>query len=90
VVLLPEIAHYNDVERVALAIISELSQPFQLRDSNTVNIGTSIGISFYPQHGNSPEILLDNADTALYQAKEQGRGCFVYFSGENSPQHTNL
>lgn len=76
VVLLPEVSHYEDVERVALAIITELSKPFQLRQSNQVTIGTSIGISFYPQHGDTPEILLDRADTALYQAKDQGRGCF--------------
>jgi diguanylate cyclase (GGDEF)-like protein len=76
VVLLVNIKHSEDVERVAFAIITELSQPFLLRKTDTVNIGTSIGISFYPQHGDSPEILMDIADAALYQAKEQGRGCF--------------
>jgi diguanylate cyclase (GGDEF)-like protein/PAS domain S-box-containing protein len=76
VVLLPDISHHDDVERVALAIISELSQAFWLHEINKVNIGTSIGISFYPEHGDNPEILLDRADTALYKAKDQGRGCF--------------
>jgi diguanylate cyclase (GGDEF)-like protein/PAS domain S-box-containing protein len=76
VVLLVNINRCEDVERVALAIINELSRPFLLRKTDTVNIGTSIGIAFYPQHGDSPEILMDIADAALYQAKEQGRGCF--------------
>jgi diguanylate cyclase (GGDEF)-like protein/PAS domain S-box-containing protein len=76
VVLLPDISYHEDVERVALAIISALSQAFWLHETNEVNIGTSIGISFYPEHGDIPEILLDRADTALYQAKDQGRGCF--------------
>jgi diguanylate cyclase (GGDEF)-like protein/PAS domain S-box-containing protein len=76
VVILPDITHYEDVERVAQIIITELSHPFQLRETDQVSIGTSIGISFYPQHGNSSEILLDRADIALYQAKDQGRGCF--------------
>ena len=80
VVLLPNLSHHEDVERVALAIIVELSQPFSLRKTDVVNIGTSIGISFYPEHGNHPEILLDRADIALYQAKEQGRGCFCIAS----------
>ncbi|MFI3219284.1 MAG: diguanylate cyclase [Methylococcales bacterium] len=43
-------------------------------------MGASIGISIYPQHGSTPEILMDHADTALYQAKSNGRGCFAYFS----------
>jgi diguanylate cyclase (GGDEF)-like protein len=76
VVLLSEISHHDDVKRVALAIIAELSQPFLLRETDSVNIGTSIGISFYPEHGDNPEILLDRADIALYKAKDQGRGCF--------------
>ena len=76
VVLLPDINHHENVARVALAIISELTKPFLLRETDSVNIGTSIGISFYPEHGTNPEILLDRADTALYQAKDQGRGCF--------------
>lgn len=76
VVLLPEIASYVDVERVALAVINVLSQPFQLLENNIANIGTSIGISFYPQHGDNPDILLERADSAMYQAKDQGRGCF--------------
>jgi diguanylate cyclase (GGDEF)-like protein len=48
--------------------------------THQVTIGASIGISVYPQHGNSGEELIDNADTALYQAKNNGRGCFAYFS----------
>jgi diguanylate cyclase (GGDEF)-like protein len=76
VVLLPDISHHEDVKRVAMGIIEALNQPFLLRETNEVNIGTSIGISFYPEHGDNPEILLDRADTALYKAKDQGRGCF--------------
>jgi len=57
-----------------------LSKPFKLSQSDDVRIGTSIGISLYPQHGDNPEILLDHADAALYHAKDQGRGCFAYYS----------
>ncbi len=51
-----------------------------LNQSDDVRIGASIGISLYPQHGDSLEVLMDHADAALYQAKDQGRGCFAYFS----------
>ncbi len=80
IVLLEDIAHPDDAARVAEKIISDLSKPFQLLQSDDVQIGVSIGISLCPQHGDSSEILMDHADAALYHAKDSGRGCFAYFS----------
>ncbi|MGZ8157478.1 MAG: sensor domain-containing protein [Methylobacter sp.] len=80
VVLLEDIAHPKDAARVAKEIITDLTKPFCLTQGGNVQIGASIGISLYPQHGGSPEILMDHADAALYQAKDAGRGCFAYFS----------
>jgi predicted signal transduction protein with EAL and GGDEF domain len=80
VVLLADISHKEDAARVAEMIVSDLTKPFQLSQHEDVQIGTSIGISLYPEHGDTPEILMDNADVALYQAKNNGRGCFAYFS----------
>jgi diguanylate cyclase (GGDEF)-like protein len=80
IVLLEDIPHPGDAARVAEKIIKDLSKPFKLTQSDDVRIGASIGISLYPQHGDSYEILLDYADTALYHAKDNGRGCFAYFS----------
>ncbi|TAN66685.1 MAG: PAS domain S-box protein [Methylobacter sp.] len=90
IVLLEDIAHPEDAARVAEGIVADLSKPFQLFKSNNahpelsrkVRIGASIGISLFPQHGDSPESLMDNADIALYRAKDEGRGCFAYFSEE--------
>jgi diguanylate cyclase (GGDEF)-like protein len=81
-VLLTNIKHSEDAGRVAATIIAELARPFQLSLSDEVRIGTSVGISLYPQHGDTPEKLMDQADLALYQAKKNGRGCFAYFSEE--------
>lgn len=80
VVLLEDIARTDDAARVAEEIVAELTKPFCLSQNNNVQIGASIGISLYPEHGEAPEILMDHADTALYQAKDAGRGCFAYFS----------
>jgi len=80
IVLLEDITQPEDAARVAEEIITDLTKPFCLAQSDNVQIGASIGISLYPQHGGSPELLLDHADAALYQAKEAGRGCFAYFS----------
>jgi diguanylate cyclase (GGDEF)-like protein len=80
VVLLEDIALPEDAARVAKEIITDLTKPFCLSHNDNVQIGASIGISLYPQHGDSSELLMDHADAALYQAKDAGRGCFAYFS----------
>ncbi len=80
IVLLEDIAHPEDAARVAEDIIADLSKVFCVAQDEEVQIGASIGISLYPQHGDSPELLMDHADAALYQAKDAGRGCFAYFS----------
>ncbi|MFI3154780.1 MAG: PAS domain S-box protein [Methylococcaceae bacterium] len=80
IVLLEDIARPKDAARVAKEIIADLTKPFCLIHGNNVRIGASIGIALYPQHGGSPEQIMDHADAALYQAKAAGRGCFAYFS----------
>ena len=82
VVLLENITQPEDAAQVANEIIADLTARFCLSQNDDIQIGVSIGISLYPQHGTSPEILMDHADAALYQAKEAGRDCFAYFSEE--------
>ncbi|MDD5215481.1 MAG: EAL domain-containing protein [Methylococcales bacterium] len=82
IILLKDIAHVDDAARVAEFIVADLSLPFQLTQSDNVQIGASIGISLFPEHGSDSELLIDHADTALYHAKDAGRGCFAYFSEE--------
>lgn len=81
-ILLSNITHPDDAGKVAEKIIDDLSQPFQLSQNDDVRVGASIGICLHPQHDDSPEKLMDHADMALYQAKKEGRGRFVYFSEE--------
>ena len=80
IVLLDGITHPEDPARVAEAIVADLSKPFQLSQRSDVQISVSIGISLFPEHGDNPEILMNHADTALYKAKDKGRGGFAYFS----------
>jgi diguanylate cyclase (GGDEF)-like protein/PAS domain S-box-containing protein len=63
---------------IARRIIDVLSQPFEI-SSNRAEIGTSIGVAIYPQDGESPEALLQAADTALYCAKHDKRGTVRFF-----------
>ncbi len=78
VIVLENYHHHKDVEKVAVELIADLTDMFELADGKFAQIGASIGISFYPEHGITPEKLMDNADIALYQAKHNGRGCFAY------------
>jgi diguanylate cyclase (GGDEF)-like protein len=79
-VLLEEVSHSEDAARVANDIITALSEPWLLSNGKEVRIGASIGISLFPEHGATPVELLQQADTALYQAKAEGRARFKYFS----------
>ncbi len=51
-------------------------------DGHEIVLSCSIGISLYPRDGEDEEILLRNADLAMYRAKEQGRGTFQFYTGE--------
>jgi diguanylate cyclase (GGDEF)-like protein/PAS domain S-box-containing protein len=81
-VLMQGIDHPEDAAILASEIIQTLGEPCQLREGLEIQIGTSIGISLYPEHGATAETILQHADSALYQAKKEGRGRFCYFSEE--------
>jgi diguanylate cyclase (GGDEF)-like protein/PAS domain S-box-containing protein len=66
---------------VAERIVAAAAKPVQLGDK-TVYVGASTGISFYPKDGKDAETLQMNADIAMYEAKEGGRGQSRVFSRE--------
>ncbi|MEI6745137.1 MAG: diguanylate cyclase [Methylococcaceae bacterium] len=80
VVVLADVDNQKDATHVAYLLIKNLMQPFILSQNNQVEIGASIGISFFPQDGEDGEILMNKADIALYQAKRNGRCCFVCYA----------
>ena len=79
VIILDHLLKLESAGQVAAKIIESLTMPFTLPKGDVVEIGASIGISFYPQHGNTPEKLMGHADIALYQAKDSGRGRYSYY-----------
>lgn len=68
-------------ELVAEKILEVLSRPFIFENHEFV-LGASIGITIYPDDGDSSHVLLRNADTAMYLAKEGGRNNFRFFTQE--------
>lgn len=78
VVLIEEIGNRDDVHRVAEKIVECLAQQMTI-EGHDVQISTSIGICLYPEHGEHPDILLQNSDAAMYQAKAEGSNKFHFF-----------
>ena len=81
-VLLPKIRAQDDVIRTAERIFKIFKPPF-LIDQHELYVSGSMGISIYPQSGDSPQALLKNADIALYQVKDAGgHNLFRIYSSE--------
>ena len=70
-----DIKHPDSVALVANRLLREISKPYKLTEQEA-EIGASIGIAIYPDHGIEIEALLDSADAAMYKAKKTGRGRF--------------
>ncbi|MCI4590358.1 EAL domain-containing protein [Sphingobium sp. BYY-5] len=77
----PTLSHHNDPARVARAIQFALSERFEL-GSQHVELGASIGIACYPDHGDTLSALLRAADIAMYHAKHEGRGRAEIYTDE--------
>jgi cyclic di-GMP phosphodiesterase Gmr len=71
----------STLEAMASRILTRLRQPFRI-GLIEIYTGCSLGISLAPQHGSDRESIIRNADTAMYTAKEGGRGKFCVFSPE--------
>lgn len=68
----------NSVSLIAEKIINQLNQDFII-DDNLVQIGASIGVAVYPDHGPDVSSLNKHADIAMYQAKDRGRGQHAFY-----------
>jgi diguanylate cyclase (GGDEF)-like protein len=83
-VILHIIGRVEDAGRVAQKIIDALREPFIL-SGRELTVTTSIGIAIYPLDGMNADLLMRNADTAMYRAKQQGRdGYQLYTPAMNS------
>lgn len=79
-VLLDNLVRPEDAARVAEEIMEALSEPFHLAKGVSIRTSASIGISFSAGADATAESLLQQADSAMYRAKAEGRGRFQYFS----------
>ena len=80
-IIVNEVEQIAEASRLASRLIDVISLPFEI-DGHQVVVGTSIGIAVAPHDGQEPDLLLKNADMALYRSKNDGRSTFRYFETE--------
>jgi diguanylate cyclase (GGDEF)-like protein/PAS domain S-box-containing protein len=78
VVLLSEVERPEDPAIAARRLLQAVAEPHSI-DQHDLHVTTSIGLSVYPNDGLDAETLIKNADTAMYQAKENGRQGYQFF-----------
>ncbi len=71
----------NSIAMTARKILDVLCAPYYIDDHETV-ISASLGITLYPDDGTDPDVLLKNADIAMYHAKENGKNNIQFFKSE--------
>lgn len=71
----------QDAVMVAQKLIEIIEQPMRIKDQ-TIRVSTSIGLTFYPDDGEKSGLLMQNADRAMYAAKDAGGGAFMLYSSE--------
>lgn len=80
-VILTNITSVHDAAKVAQKILDDFSRPFGSQGPELF-VTPSIGITLYPFDGDDIDLLLKNADTAMYRAKQMGRNNYQFYSAE--------
>jgi diguanylate cyclase (GGDEF)-like protein/PAS domain S-box-containing protein len=78
IAVLSDLDKISDCEPVLQRILTAASQSIICND-NILKVSASIGVTLYPQNGSDPDLLLRQADQAMYIAKNAGKGCYRFF-----------
>jgi diguanylate cyclase (GGDEF)-like protein/PAS domain S-box-containing protein len=84
--VLTDLERTSDAANICQRLLKALSAPMMV-DGHELTINANIGISIFPDHGESPDLLLRNADMALVEAKRMGRGQAQIYSPVLGRQH---
>ena len=80
-IVLSEINEVQDVIIVLEKLLYKFEKPFDI-NGYSLSTSASIGVALYPEHGDSFEALLQNADAAMYKAKENGKNTYCFYTQE--------
>ncbi|MCW8950287.1 MAG: EAL domain-containing protein [Sedimenticola sp.] len=78
-ILLEDIVDTESVAILASKILAAYASPFSI-DHHELHVSASIGISLFPDDGDDVTSLVKNADAAMHQAKEKGKGCYCFYT----------
>ena len=78
-IIIEDISNIEDVIHIVRKIMDNISEPIQF-NQHKINLTTSMGISLFPNDGNTVDDLLKNADSAMYKAKDEGRNTFKFYT----------
>jgi diguanylate cyclase (GGDEF)-like protein len=81
VILLDDVNSVHNAESIAAKILRSLQQPFRI-GTHMLTASASLGICICPESGGTVESLLNNADTAMYRAKAEGKNGFQVFTND--------
>ena len=81
VLLCPGAGHGAAIAARAQDILGQLAQPYRTMGMD-LHVSASMGIACFPDDGDTPEVLVRNADAAMYLAKERGRNNFQFYAPE--------
>ncbi len=84
-VLLPAIRDTQDLLGLIEGLQRRLHDPADIAQER-VRLSASIGVSLYPEHGQTPDSLISAADNAMYEAKRRGRNGYLFHSPDMTAQ----
>src|ERR1700674_2292258 len=85
VILQAPVWRREEVDALAKRVVEAISLPYEI-DVHQIVIGASVGIALAPEDGDNADMLLKNADMALYRAKAEGRAAWRFFEPEMDAQ----
>lgn len=85
VLLLGDLADVNECEQALNRVITALHMPFTVSDQ-PISLGTSVGVTLYPDDESDPDTLLRHTDQAMYTAKQNGGNRYCWFDADYDRQ----
>ena len=80
-VVLANLKSGDNIVDIARKILDSIERPFSI-NGHAAMVSTSIGIAVFPEDGTTPDLLIRNADAAMYQSKAAGRNTYHYYQPE--------
>jgi diguanylate cyclase (GGDEF)-like protein len=84
VAVLEDLENPEDFVPIVLRLLQAASEPVRVRE-NIVHVSVSIGVALFPIHAEDGDMLVRQADQAMYAAKEQGKNRYFLFRGTPAP-----